>query len=469
MKKYLLILLACIPGLVSDAYGQIVALTVPESDKVTLGNVQVSKDSDNIYVDYDILFGSRILSCLVGLEVSLNAGKSFEPVTDGLSGDIHRVESSGHKRIALPLNIYAKKFADESIIFNVFVSDVVLAPSVHEFDYSSALNLSTGGTANCYIVSRGGVYSILPVKGNSSVSVGSVAYAEVLWESFGTSETPKIGDLIEAALYSDGQIYFKVPSAFREGNAVIAAKDASGTILWSWHIWLTDQPKEQVYYNNAGTMMDRNLGATSAAPGDVVARGLLYQWGRKDPFLGSSSISTKMIEARSTVKWPAAVETSSETGTVNYATENPMVYLTGSKSNKWDWHYSSRNNNLWHSSKTIYDPCPSGWRVPDGGEYGVWVKASRDEQVKCSYDRRNIGINFVGKFGDDSIIWYPICGSRSCSDEGELVQGYYGNYWSVSLYSDSVYSLYFNNPGFVFMLSRGDSRASGQSVRCIKE
>ena len=48
---------------------------------------------------------------------------------------------------------------------------------------------------------------------------------------------------------------------------MIAAKDAEGKILWSWHIWMTDLPMGQVYWRNAGTMMDRNLGALSATPG----------------------------------------------------------------------------------------------------------------------------------------------------------------------------------------------------------
>lgn len=36
--------------------------------------------------------------------------------------------------------------------------------------------------------------------------------------------------------------------------------------------------------------MDRNLGAVSATPGDAGAIGLLYQWGRKDPFVTTSEI-----------------------------------------------------------------------------------------------------------------------------------------------------------------------------------
>ena len=34
--------------------------------------------------------------------------------------------------------------------------------------------------------------------------------------------------------------------------------------------------------------MDRNLGALSNEIGDVANRGMLYQWGRKEPFLPSS-------------------------------------------------------------------------------------------------------------------------------------------------------------------------------------
>lgn len=90
---------------------------------------------------------------------------------------------------------------------------------------------------------------------------------------------------------------------------------------------LTDKPEEQVYYNKAGTMMDRNLGATSAIPGDVGALGLLYQWGRKDPFLGSSSIRRNK-EALSTISWPLPVVSTSNTGTIEYSITHPTTYIT---------------------------------------------------------------------------------------------------------------------------------------------
>ena len=177
----------------------------------------------------------------------------------------------------------------------------------YDLNFSSATDLSSSASANCYIISEAGLYKFKTVKGNSTTSVGSVASASILWETFGTDTAPEPSDLISGFCYKDGYIAFQTADTFKEGNAVIAAKDAEGNILWSWHIWFTDQPQAQVYNNDAGTMMDRNLGATSATKGDVGALGLLYQWGRKDPFLSSSSISDA-IEAKSTITWPSAVE-----------------------------------------------------------------------------------------------------------------------------------------------------------------
>lgn len=324
--------------------------------------------------------------------------------------------------------------------------------------------------ANCFIVSESGTYVFEAVKGNSSELVGSVASAEVLWESYGTSVIPEVGSLVSNVSVEGDCIDFLVPEPYHEGNAVIAAKDAFGTILWSWHIWLTDQPKEQVYYNNAGTMMDRNLGATNATPGEVGALGLLYQWGRKDPFLGSSSISS-VVEAKSTLTWPSAVSSDSSTGNVDYVTAHPTTYVYGIESNKFDWHYSSPDNTLWKSAKTIYDPCPAGWRVPDGGETGVWsiAKGSSSQYTK-GCDSTNEGMNFSGNFGSSSTIWYPASGLRGMVDGVLDNVGEVGSYWSVSTYVSDAYKFSFVNLllGFVYP-SISENRAYGFPVRCLKE
>ena len=322
--------------------------------------------------------------------------------------------------------------------------------------------------ANCFIISSPEVCSFKTVKGNSSESVGRVSSAEVLWESYGTSETPVVGSLVSSVSVEGDMIVFEVPDPYREGNAVIAAKDANGTILWSWHIWLTDEPQGQIYNNNAGTMMDRNLGATSATPGDVGALGLLYQWGRKDPFLGSASISSE-VKTQSTITWPSAVSSDSSTGTVDFVTSHPTTFVTGVSSSSWDWHYSSRDNTLWQSEKTIYDPCPVGWRVPDGGDEGVWSTArGASSYYTRSYDSTNKGMNFSGALGSASTIWYPASGYRG-NDYGALYDvGYYGRYWSVSPGINYAYFLYFSNDGYVSSMGN-DSRAYGFSVRCLQE
>ena len=340
-----------------------------------------------------------------------------------------------------------------------------------DLNTSAATDLSSSGSANCYIISVSGLYKFKTVKGSSNESVGSVAWASILWETFGTDTTPEMFDLISGFCYKDGYIAFQTADTFKEGNAVIAAKDASGKILWSWHIWFTDEPQGQEYYNNAGTMMDRNLGATSATPGDVGALGLLYQWGRKDPFLGSSSISDEVV-AESTITWPSSVESDSSNGTIAYATAHPTTFITYN-SNNYDWYYTgdlSTDNTRWttsESSKSIYDPCPVGWRVPDGGDNGIWCESS-GSSLDNTYDSTNAGMNFSGKFGSASTIWYPGSGCRDYDDGSLFYVGYGGLYWSASPIHYRAYGLLFRSDCDIFPSFFG-GRADGNSVRCLRE
>ncbi len=338
-------------------------------------------------------------------------------------------------------------------------------------------DLSASATANCYIVSKFGYYKFKAVKGNSSESVGVMTDVEVLWESFGTSVAPDKGDLITEVSHADNYITFATPETFKEGNAVISAKAADGKVLWSWHIWLTDQPEDQVYNNNAGTMMDRNLGATSATPGDVGALGLLYQWGRKDPFLGSSSISSNTTAA-STITWPSSVPSDASRGTIAYATEHPTTFIryNSNNSNNYDWYYTgdyTTDDTLWQSAKTIYDPCPAGYRVPDGGSDGVWGTAFGNVGYYPEWDKNNIGYNFGGTTGSISYLtsdscWYP-AGGYLGSDAGSLYRvGTVGHYWSCSPSGKYAYYLNLYVTGNVNP-SRSDGRADGYSVRCLRE
>ena len=337
-----------------------------------------------------------------------------------------------------------------------------------EIDFSTATDLSAEGTANCYLVKSAGTYKFKAVKGNSTQSVDTASSADVLWESFGTATTPNVGDLIASAAYKDGYVYFATPTTFKSGNASIAVRDTSGTILWSWHIWCSSEGwTDDIYPNNAGTMMDRNLGATSATPGSVGALGLMYQWGRKDPFVGSSSISSNTL-AVSTGSWSSV----STKQTVDYVTANPLIFVCGN--GDWctgdgaeDSNYAKR----WtESTKSMYDPCPVGYRVPDGGKNGFWATAlgaSDHTDIGTTWDSTNSGRHWTLADGTTAA-WYPVVGCRNY-DSGSLSSvGSNGFYWSAypgPSNSVNAYSLVFSYDNVYPACS--SSRSYGFSVRCV--
>ena len=327
---------------------------------------------------------------------------------------------------------------------------------------TSAIDLSADGTANCYLVQSAGNYKFkvgAPVN-----NISTADSAEVLWESFGTSETPAVGDLVKDVVYENGYVTFSTADVFKNGNASIAVKDSKGIILWSWHIWCSEEGwNDQVYANNAGTMMDRNLGATSATPGDIGAFGLLYQWGRKDPFMGSCAKEGTTLAA-STDNWNVASGSDDMAITIR----NPMTFETA-------WNGGGVPGEGWHTSeseKGLYDPCPVGYRVPNGGENGFWTTAlgaSSSTSAGTTWDSINDGMYWTLADGK-STAWYPAVGCRSNVSGALNSVGSYGYYWSASPYpsnSYSAYHLYFHN-GYVYPADYYN-RSNGYSVRCVRE
>ena len=351
---------------------------------------------------------------------------------------------------------------------------------------NAVIALDEHGTANCYIVSGAGSYTFAAVKGNSTEKLGTPGEnltAEVLWETFGTGTAPQKGDLISEVSIKDNTVTFKTPDQFKKGNAVIAVRDRKSAIIWSWHIWLTDKPEDQMYRNNAGTMMDRNLGATSATPGDDGAIGLLYQWGRKDPFLGMRSIYNDYTARSVPHEW-AQLPTSEGYGTIAYTILYPTTFIYADESNKYDWLKiepgSTPDNTRWQHEKTIYDPCPPGYRVPDGGPEGVWAKAfgTRPSMAINSekfFDKTNEGYNFGSsgnaehKLTDEAAVcWYPMTGFMKGIYE---FKKYNGNYWScTSAENAESYCLEVQGNGNYYILSSESGiRKTALAVRCRKE
>lgn len=279
-----------------------------------------------------------------------------------------------------------------------------------------------------------------------------------------------------------------MPANLKNGNAVIAAKDYTGKILWSWHIWVCEgwdpEKTAQTYSHDTGVIMDRNLGATSATPGEASALGLLYQWGRKDPFLGASSISEN-TEAASTLQWPEYVLSTAETGTVAYAVAHPTTFIA-SIENNYDWYYTgdfSTDNTRWQDEKTIFDPCPAGWRVPVGPtreHNGFWNRACQRSFVICDPDEAHFGVNLTQVFGEADPIWYPFAGFRT-DMEGQLFSvGHNAGLWTSTADPDEDdpnakvmafgLDISYTPQGDIMVFPAIDYfRAFAHSVRCVKE
>ena len=306
-----------------------------------------------------------------------------------------------------------------------------------DIDLSGYTDLSAEGTANCYLVQAAGNYKFKAAVGNTESSVGNVKKTEVLWETFGTDVMPNEGDLIASTGYQNGYIYFSTAENFNNGNASIAARNSKDVILWSWHIWCAEEGwNDQVYPHNIGTMMDRNLGATSATPGDVGAFGLLYQWGRKDPFIGAGKESENTFAA-STGLW--IVDDSYEIAT----DLNPTTFF----SNLW-------GGNGWPTSefaKGVADPCPAGYRVPDNFREKV---------------RGEVSGSYLTLADGQTTAWAPSTGYLDDRMQLHSVGGRI-SWWSASRNPERYRNVYcFNFDGWI---DNNDNIFNGHTVRCIKE
>jgi hypothetical protein len=217
---------------------------------------------------------------------------------------------------------------------------------------------TTDGLANCYMVVPGGKISI-PI--TRAITIGEMsptatATVEILWDDAGIiSARPTLSG-------SGDTRTITVQTSSTQGNAVIALQ-SNRLIYWSWHIWVVnyDPNTGGTWSNNGYTFMDRNLGATEATL-SLASWGLLYQWGRKDPF-PTGKAGTAGYAALSHFKGmsDAGVGLSESTiyDAILESIQHPITFYS-------DWH-PHNDTELWNTyggSKTEYDPCPAGWRVP---------------------------------------------------------------------------------------------------------
>ena len=355
---------------------------------------------------------------------------------------------------------------------------------------------NTENAANCYIVSPGSTISIKAVEGNSTDEL-TFNNASLVWQD-------ELGMVKSVAASPADKAIVVTLNPEISGNAVVAARQ-DDEIVWSWHLWVTDYDPEDnpmVYTSpktsTTYTFMDRNLGAMSGEKYTAESFGLLYQWGRKDPFVGADGTMSSVYVKKYDIDGNQVREVSEERpvyGSDDYEStnlelsiRNPHIFYTA-PSSAWpvvDWltdDAQRQNNDLWggvSGYKSKYDPCPEGWIVPQAGdpwlfrsEYSKEGSLNDSGKYDSSYpwyieydDAYCIGFRYKAA-GSDTEYWFPFCGEKDCNG-GALNSVGSGSQYHTRTTSNTtvlVQCLAWGNPTSEMTLNR----PYGSSVRCIKE
>lgn len=359
---------------------------------------------------------------------------------------------------------------------------------------ATAVDLSAQASANCYIIHTGGWYKFkADVRGNG-VAVESTpeitpaispASVDVLWCTFNSAEVPESKyAIVKSVELKDGYVLFNTDlKALPEGNAVIAAYDSSSNILWTWHIW-SRKDAVRTYSCGASEWMDYNLGALSNARANYASVGLYFQWGRKDPL--RSGVAEVYGGSQSFIgtagsEWPET-KLVDDTSTMLYSIEHPQSHFvengkTHPNLDEWLWipregdnppSKDKQKNDLWGGTgssvtgKTMYDPCPAGYRVPS---------ADQITEVKTTYDfgKSNISSSEF-YFGNDSF-WFISGGALLFRDTGAF-------YFSAHAYPsrDTVVKSDYDEYCYVALMyttavnyARQYQKSFATTLRCVKE
>ena len=342
--------------------------------------------------------------------LSMQAGGATSIYVNGINAAIGTTATQISIPVA-PVSISNPKVTiyDNSGYGMTLISDAKLdikSGTVYEFAVAytpqevAKIDLSEAGLSNCYIVPHAGSYSF-PVKKIDGTTLTG-AKADWVWMS---DES-----LISGISYDGSVISFNASA--NKGNGLVALLDKDGNIVWSWHIWCTDAP--QAHKWNRNTWLDRNIGATSVTPDDVNSYGMLYQWGRKDPFVGANTAGSTAGPAEKTAfdadmvaktvvnesvvgagngwanipgqttveqatRYPMCLYTykysngvvtnpanayGGATSGQTYGTSNPTMadWCVGAPTDRW------YNKSVTASGKTDCDPCPAGYMVPTAAQ-----------------------------------------------------------------------------------------------------
>lgn len=384
------------------------------------------------------------------------------------------------------------------------VGDGIIDLSLQDI-YGNSINRST---ANCYVVSKADTYKIPLVFGNAlkDGATNSAAYhnnggiyshdfvdyngtivtSPYIEAVSGTASSAQLSIADTDGIFTDISIVdgspcrylqFKVNSIPATGaNGVLSIKDSSGVIMWSWHIWVWADSLATVEITNETSVKYKILPVNLASKWDDTAKTKIknwfYQWGRPNPMLCPSAYNSTSDHASYGALSYAAASIASN---IQDGIQNPATFYKYSLSYNHNWFQtnSSKTYNLWDAActstgnsdnnvvKTIYDPCPIGFKIPNGNTFTYFTKTN----VVGSFAN---GWKFRRYPGDTVGVFFPASGRRDPSDGSLHNVGSLGPVWLSSAYSQSsVYLLFFSSstvkPQHYF------NRAFGFSVRPVED
>lgn len=386
-----------------------------------------------------------------------------------------------------------------------------------------------GQPSNCYMINAAKTYSFdATVIGNGEVGI----IADAGFHTTSASIDPKSAKLmwedsegfISGVSLVKGKVHFTAEK--NVGNAMIAVFDGAGTVLWSWHIWGVGDtmPEDEEVSSQATisanstlkvkyTVMDRTLGALSKTSYFTT----LYQWGRKDPIPNSTVYYVDGQAAEIETTYPVHKPGSAADATILTSIQHPECIIDDYKGQAGDWLASDKTNkyNLlwgdanttyvfnkskpaagkgWTNVKTIYDPCPSGYRVSSKFAWTGFCGSSSGDTKNIDYInfvKYENGYYFKKNSSDGVGIYFPMTGSRGC-ETGSLWVGrdasaynslnHDASYWasapsqnlgrgarlSISPY-DASPSTTQSSANSINTVDESGNRSAVHPVRCIRE
>ena len=253
------------------------------------------------------------------------------------------------------------------------------------------------------------------------------AKAELLWQ-----DAP---GLISNIAVDGNYITFSVNrSTIKQGNAVIGILNSGDSIMWSWHIWVTayikgdgDITSGQFTYMryDLGTCLadtfiypermasivftQNNTGKKDTIQLKQSADNLItnvnnpyFQWGRKDPFIGSNGVlssgSTTQYENKQSFGSRTFTTSDAGNGVEFYQSILNPNYFFFSTNSTYNYRWNLVENDLlWGQNKSVYDPCPVGYKVSDIYTLGqlTWSVTDGENMWKGTYAEINVGTAYV--------------------------------------------------------------------------